>query len=753
MDIIDNLNYHLNNETSNSLGNYMSVSSSNIEQKLNRFLDNDPLHQRSTFIFLAWCIFANFDSWFLGQWSFIRIGDVADFLIPIAINQSKTFNLLNIPINYDSILSGINGQKLLNSYRVDNYLYTFLPPWLAYSFFKSVQVLIASLFSYKLFKEIFNSPVVIAILLSLLYSIFVPMELTRLGMRAAYGFAYAGLPLLLYVILFKGYSPFKKNIYLLISGILISATSFLVHTWVTIGTIFIFLFVHSIHTKDLKNNLCSFLSLSFGWLLYSLPIIYFLKSSSVVQNSRSLRPPFELSVVFNKTLSSPLYLALFYSPLVLMIVYIAIKKNKNKASKYLDQNYEIFKKTLMLFLFVKIFTTFFQYFSQGRFSLLGMESFSFRRIGYGFHIILYIYFALLFNSFLKTHKDEITIKVVKTFALILISWLSFEFISHKYQNIKLLKKGSTFTEIFKHPLIKKLSKTSAKKNSFRVATLTSNDTGSPTNHHPMYNISYDLQEAGGYYPMYTLRYHNFWMEMTRNNKTKHMKKFKEGGGRVYLWYGLRGKYSKLGEIVDENLLSYLNVKYLISPMEISGSFFRPYLNNEDQINSFNQKYQTRTSKILGKLLGEFPGKKLFIYKNRNFIPRLFLSTKLRLFNDSSTLLKSLRNLQFDKSNPTIFANSRDIPQKIQTLIASSNQNLGRSVIKEQEYSVGQHQNTISVKNDRPVVLSYLRNYSTDLKFSIVNKSGDKQILDTFPIFHTLTGVLIPKPGKWTIEIK
>lgn len=206
--------------------------------------------------------------------------------------------------------------------------------------------------------------------------------------------------------------------------------------------------------------------------------------------------------------------------------------------------------------------------------------------------------------------------------------------------------GDNFAALFRNPEIRELAAATRNEPPFRVATVAA-DAHAGTPWHPAYAWAYGFDTADGYVNLYPRRYQELWHQLIgpllRDNPLRQAY-FDEWGNRIYLFPPDAGFPAHQAIKVDSyyrlNLLSLLNVEYLISPVPLSDAALQllPAGMRDEQ-----RAWQAspRLHRLVEMIRGRNPGIPLYIYRNAQVLPRFSLATTVRAFSDRDALLAAM----------------------------------------------------------------------------------------------------------------
>jgi hypothetical protein len=208
--------------------------------------------------------------------------------------------------------------------------------------------------------------------------------------------------------------------------------------------------------------------------------------------------------------------------------------------------------------------------------------------------------------------------------------------------------GATYVSFYGSPDVTALAERQKGAPPFRVASINAPlARGVLQTWHPGFAWAYGLETADGYAVLYSQRYQGFWLRVIdakigRSDEIKDY--FRRWGNRVYL-FASRNYLNRPGGIEaarrwNLNLLSLANVRYFISPVQLRDADFTllPSTRRAQQLAWSKLSWWQRTTRSWG---GEFPGLPLYIYENRNVLPRAFVATRTRVLGSGAEVLDEM----------------------------------------------------------------------------------------------------------------
>jgi hypothetical protein len=201
-----------------------------------------------------------------------------------------------------------------------------------------------------------------------------------------------------------------------------------------------------------------------------------------------------------------------------------------------------------------------------------------------------------------------------------------------------MRSGATYAELYLRPELQDLAAKGRKEAPFRVASIA--DAG----WHPSMAWAYGLETVDGYMNLYPNRFHSYWEQVlsplfAADTKRYKYNNFHYWGNQVYLFRPTSGfppgtdiDFSRFYRL---ELLSLANVRYLISPHPLR----HPDLvllarGGEGALPGLRERMQNY-------FRGQPPAGKLYLYENRQALPRFFAVTSFKVLADETLVLQAL----------------------------------------------------------------------------------------------------------------
>jgi hypothetical protein len=299
--------------------------------------------------------------------------------------------------------------------------------------------------------------------------------------------------------------------------------------------------------------------------------------------------------------------------------------------------------------------------------------------------------------------------------------------------------GATYAGVYERPQLRHLAAATRADPPFRVATVYAPQAFSPPagstwpelfGQLPAFAWPYGLETADGYVVLFSARYQRFWSSVTApalEADPAMRQKFWLWGNRVYLF--VPSDASTLEErpgqsiaavtdvrsFCDLDLLSLDNVRYLISPVRLSG----PGL-------------------TLVSASGGAPWP-LYVYENVEAAPRFFVVGSVRTFSSDSDLLRAMGDASLETLRSVGFLEAGDAHGFPESPAAFSGSATALQYAADDA--------TIAVKADRRCFLIATMNYGQYWQATV-----DGRPVATVPVYSAFIGVPVPA-GAHQVELR
>ena len=261
---------------------------------------------------------------------------------------------------------------------------------------------------------------------------------------------------------------------------------------------------------------------------------------------------------------------------------------------------------------------------------------------------------------------------------------------------------------------------------FRVAVVQG-----PT--HPNMLAAYGFESADGFTGMYPKSYKHYWAGVISpfllSGKDKHFERyFLDWGSRFYLFTGRPangGRYEvvKFRDFFNLNLLSLANVKSIILRQPITderlhtenaGANVAPLVNFDMVKIRLRENFSCRES--------------LFIYKNADYVERVFAINKIRYFNSNEDLLAYANNASVDEMKSTAF-----VLGKLKEKLSQYDFEHTKASTVITSYSPSKIDFLVRSSGDVMVVLTE----SFNLNWKCASKGKDLEVVDVYGTFFSV----------------
>jgi hypothetical protein len=697
---------------------------------------SNKIKEKKYLLFLIFTIWVGLEYIGAGPFSYIRIHDTGDSPIPLYLSFVQ--NIFKYGMTYWNQYAVCGIDRFANGpdiFHLNTLLFLIFPGWIAYQILVLLQLFMASYFTYRLCRDVLK----LEEIPSIYAGIFFPLFFDEL---ICFSLGIAGFPLLLWG-MEKIYAREQKikYLYIIILGALYSLSSSFTEVLPFVLPLALLWFVFVRRKYSLKF-LIFFVVFCFSTAIWQIPTILALLKNTPLSHRAFWVIPDSI------TLDSLLaffgavrdYLMINRNGLIpISLAAIGIYFCKLK-----DRNFTIILSLLMVCAVIGPLTKplspyidkmfpFLHGFQADRFYLLA--PFFWAIVGaYGLHFIPKD-IILVKKSVMGGSISDKKWKLQNIVGIILISLLICNtFIMKKDNAFKWLTGGNYFSN-YQNKDLKNLANIS-EDFPFRVATVA-------YYLHPAYANAYGLETVDGYVVLYSKTYHNYWGKviepLTLQNKGIYHY-FHDWGNRVYLFAD--DNFNELKEIVfsdyyNLDLLSLANTKYIISTIPLVNENLTLLSSNTSQDRVLFNELST-IEKGLHLIRENFKGRQLYIYENKNCLPRFFLINQIKVFENSNQLLNALSkaDVKYLKNNLLI---EKEFSQNL--INYDLKNNFGEINVKY--YSPDKIVLSVNLNGSMIVVAS--NNYSPYWKCKV-----DGEEKEIFPAYHTFWGIFLE--GNGTKEV-
>ena len=669
-------------------------------------------------IFLLWALWLSSHSLLLGPYSYTQIHDNAESYLPAKLSIETLNNLYPFSKWNHQWQAGsdISGTTFVSD--IDMLFFLFFPGWLAYGLFLFTQRFIAGYFFYRLLSDYVNVDRASAICSGLLYSFFSYQSINGQwdGFFLQSGLWLPGLPFILWA--FEGIRRKKALTSIagtIALGIFIGISSIYVYSMFAFVAVTIWLIF--VNPYKWKKSLSLIIICMLAWLISESPFIV----------AGIMNGPFSQRI--NRD-SGHFLLGTAWHVVKLMIKENTIQIGSILLTMLITRKF--YKKNILLVCFSIILLLFFLFYS---------FFFNYVQIHFGFLKVIRLNKVYLIVPFLITAAFGISLSLIKDLTItdkagnnkikfqsiiiiIVLSALVLQSVANKETALRNMMKGHIYANLFEHPIIKQLYEKS-KNEIFRVTTIGGSGALMP----PSATWAYGFDTTDGTVPMHPMCYKKFWSEIISSEIKEEFMKRK---GCEFALYLTKETENYSSEIFDQEMLSLLNVKYVISNIPLNNSSMKPIyfpLNSELE-RGWNERFKLRTFKFLtGKYTPYFP---IYIYENKVVLPRYFLVGKIKKFENQISLIQGLKQSSINELKEYAFVQNKDVDSKWNNLEGKNHGNI--FLIKE-----SQNRLTLKTHSDKASILIVSQTYTPFWKVYVDNIE-----CKIFTVDYTLQGVYISK---------
>jgi hypothetical protein len=265
----------------------------------------------------------------------------------------------------------------------------------------------------------------------------------------------------------------------------------------------------------------------------------------------------------------------------------------------------------------------------------------------------------------------------------------------------------------------------------------------PFQMYPAYLHTYGIETAGGLNAVYSRRYHEFWGKViepyaktksaSETNSVNRWSDAKEGeeasfrGALLMLTTNDHKAARRIGDIYRLNLLSLANVGYLISRDRLTDTSLVPVVESSVGWSTLSAK-----EKVWRMFADNFQGRRnLFIYRNRDVLPRMFAAETLRRLPAAPDVLNAIAESAVEDLRREIFVESTHWPGNV-----SVGQKFAPAQLKLESYASDEIR--VSVKGNGPALLFVGNSYSP---YWTARANGRE--IQMFPANHAFSGAVLP----------
>ena len=681
------------------------------------------------------------------DWSYVKLHDEGNNVLPYHLTDADDL--------FDKILSfwqpkyaaGVDLLSTGTGTGFESLLFTLLPTWFAYGFYKVFIFFIGGFFTFKLLRDYLGTNFFPATLAGVLFLFLLPDQIwNKMSILA--------LPAAIYAISWKISRDKGVIFFTFLVGALYEINSQITLSLTLLSSIFIWLLFIE-HIKILRA-FAIFLSFSFGVIAVEFHTIWaFVENSNFSHRGDFIvsNPNYE-KFLYDWTLS-----VVNLSALLLLISFLITLKSKTYTIKEiaaLKQNGVIFLIASIISLYQPTFEIL-RYYLQDISTLIGGYSIT---KGLDNSVWFALSAGLSLNYIEKYNKEfgflkfsyNLSIASLINYAIILA--VTIGILQAKITRLWDLLHDENFSYMYRHPDLLSLAEKQKNASPFRVATpFIISETGYII---PTFMWAYGFETVDGYVSMYPEAYNQFWQKiLATHNESERVRAFKGANSELYL-YGNptdRGPSCSDGTTscpvdfdknYDIELLSLANVRFIISARRLES----PHLELLDS-SSRDKLIELQGSRLIerltAKLAGEYVGPPLYIYENTLALPRFFLTKRAKLFNNREKLIHALSEASTKALQDSAFFNVEDVKiEELDTFVKGIDDRQLKENVDIISYKRDEIILQVHSEYSRPLIVT--NNFSPFWKAEI-----NDQPMTIFPVYNAFQGMFIPK-GKHLIRL-
>lgn len=178
--------------------------------------------------------------------------------------------------------------------------------------------------------------------------------------------------------------------------------------------------------------------------------------------------------------------------------------------------------------------------------------------------------------------------------------------------------------------------------------------------YPAYAYAYGLESVDGYFRMHSARYQHFWMKVIEKTVANNPALASRAIKSYFLFDEPRPRFEKSDPLIfssryNLDLLSLANVRFLVSLVPVEHESLTLVYEPVKELAEGRRWLQLRLrEKIVRTLKGQVPQHAVYLYENKNVLPRFFLADKIRWFDNSKELLDAMSQQPANVLRQTLF---------------------------------------------------------------------------------------------------
>ncbi|MDP6786302.1 MAG: DUF6044 family protein [Rhodospirillales bacterium] len=301
-------------------------------------------------------------------------------------------------------------------------------------------------------------------------------------------------------------------------------------------------------------------------------------------------------------------------------------------------------------------------------------------------------------------------------------------LEHKYQRVRDWVGQGGYTLLFQSPVLRQLADDIHRSGvPTRVASFQM---------YPNYPNAYGIETAGGYQALTLLRYWQFWTTVMAPGADK----FPSATGVLDLGRVMLSPHEHrtewdLAELYNANLLSLVNVGYMLSRDRLVAPSLKLLRGPETPWSALDVGQKVRSN-----MAGNFTGRThLYVYENRDVLPRFFLADRLRVLDSGAAVLDALSTAGLDELRRTAFVERAVLPPSL-----AEDASLSSGTARLSLYEADRIR--FSLDTSGPSVLIVTNSYSPYWRAFV-----DGVETPLFPADHAFWGIYLA-PGAKSVEL-
>lgn len=666
--------------------------------------------------FFIFSLYLTFEYTFLGPFSYVRIGDNIDSLIPRFVSNSAIFKQYQVTY-WQPLLNG-GADRLANVISfvdIGNLVFLLFPGWLSISLILISCLFIGSLYIYKLCYEIYKLSKNVSIFLGCAFALsLIKIDITSLMQGLCI------MPFSLYYLekfTFRKRLRLKDYFCIFLLGVIYSffSSTILTLPFTLLSLLFWLIFVRQ--RSSIKHLSILIIFSAVAILPHVQDIAGMLLNSPLSQRGNISYFNVGIDYYFFWVKKLIAQNTIFLMIIIIGLYFIRIKNR-------------VFTWSLVFLGTFLFLAPIYRPFS----SVFGHFFKKFRNFDFGRFYVLVPFFAILSSGFiLNKLPKNIFIRINKRktckrynfqqIAIVsLIMLLIFTNLLTKFKHAKIwLMSGSYFANSYNSILSDLSNKSEAP---FRTATISDRkSTLLPTLSH-----FHQLETIDGHINLTTVQNVKFFQAMAKNPDLK---------SSLYFFWGDSNKdiidfKSNPEDFLNFSLLSLANVRYIISYLPINHHNLTLVA-----LSSENRKYEwsklTLKEKIMLKIQENFKGRKILVYENKKFLPRFYLTKSFKIFKNEKELIENLKTANVETFRNYAFYNSKDVNSQLFKLPTTPTFQESFERIKVKKYSPDEIQ--LLVNSNSQSILVITNNFNPYWKIYV--NGQEEEILRTYLTFQSV----------------